>query len=457
MAAVTLLSTAARACALISRVPFVLAAQALYWAALVWRRALRTTFVAVTGTHGKTTTKELAAEILAAVGPTFRSRDNTNSGLPLTLNVLRVRPRHRFAVIEIGVGAPDEMHRLARLVRPDVAVVLNVLRAHTIAFPDRARHAEEKAALLDHLRPGGVAVLNADDPLVRPMAARVRGRVVLFGTSPDADVRAAGAAARWPERLAFDLHTRDGVAFPVRTRLVGDHWCTAATAALATAHALGVPMPGAVAALAGVEPFPSRLQPVLLPGGAVVLRDDYDGSFEAFRAALRVLAESRAARRVAVIGDASDFGDAMRRKRVAHLGELAALAADVVVFAGEAAAHGRRGAIAAGMGPEQARAFERFEDAAAFLRGTLGHGDLVLLKGRISDHISRLHFAQLGPIRCWRTACGRRIACDVCPELGLADEDRRRAAPCSGPAIIEPHPAPGAAASVSPASSEDRR
>lgn len=406
-----------------------LLAQALYRVALVWRRMLlRTTFVAVTGTHGKTTAKELLATILTSHGPTFRSHDNDNSGFPLTRNVLRVRPRHRFAVIEIGVGAPDEMRRLARLVRPDVAVVLAMLGAHTRAFGDRARHAAEKAVLLEALRPGGIAVLNADDPLVRPMAAAVRGRVLLFGTSPGLDVSADDATARWPDRLRFVARTRDGRACHVRTRLVGTHWCTAATAALATAGALGVPLEAGAAALAGMDPFVSRLQPVLLPGGAVVLRDEYDGSYDSFRAAMRVLGESRAERRIAVISDVSDFGSARSRKRLEHLGREAAQAAEVVVFVGAGADHGRQGALASGRPQENAHAFGAIEDAARFLEATLKPGDLALLKGRTSDHVARLFLAQLGPISCWRSTCEKPITCDVCRELGLSATDRARAA-----------------------------
>lgn len=428
MPAVAPNAAAPRALAVLARPLHVIVAQGLYWIAFLWRRALRgTTFVAVTGTHGKTTTKELLAAVLGSRGPTFRSHDNENSGLPLTWNVLRARPWHRFAVIEIGVGVPGEMRRLARLVRPDVAVVLSVLRAHTRAFGDQARHAAEKAVLLDYLRPGGTAVLNADDPLVRPLAVGVRGPVVFSGTAPGLDVWAEGAASRWPGRLAFEVRTRGGESCRVRTRLVGAHWCSSATAALAAARALGVPLAAAAAALGTVEPFTSRLQPVLLPSGAVMLRDDYDGSFDAFQAAMRVLGESRAERRIAVLCDASDFARAKSRKRVATLGGEAAKVAEVVIFVGETAEHGRRGALESGLAPGRAHAFTTLEDAASFLRGTLTPGDLVLLKGRISDHIARLFFAQLGPIRCWIQRCEKRITCDVCPELGIAGEDRERA------------------------------
>lgn len=413
---------------LIVRAAYVVVAQTLYWVAALWRRALlRTTFIAVTGSHGKTTTKEMLATILASWRPTFRTRNNENSGLPLTLGLLRVRPWQRFAVIEIGVGAPGEMRRLARLVRPDVAVVLTVLHTHIKAFGDQEAYAREKAVLLRELRPGGWAVLNADDPSVATMAEVVQGTVVRSGTSPAFDVWAENITSRWPGRLEFDVHTKLGESCHARTRLVGTHWCVSATAALATAWSLGLPLEEAAAALATAEPFLARMQPMLLPSGAVMVRDDYDGSFDAFAAGLRVLGEARAARRIAVVADASDYGNAMRRKRVAQLGREAARVAEVVVFVGEAAAYGRRGALASGFAPENVHAFKDLSEAAAYLRDTLRRGDLGLLKGRISDHLARLFFAQLGPVGCWKDNCEKLFLCDTCPELGIAPGDRARA------------------------------
>jgi UDP-N-acetylmuramoyl-tripeptide--D-alanyl-D-alanine ligase len=409
------------------RVAYVVAAQTLYWAAVLWRRALiRTTFIAVTGTHAKTTTKEMLAAMLGSQGATFKGSGNENSGLPLTLNVLRVRPWHRFAVIEIGVGAPGEMRRLARLVRPDVAVVLSVLRTHTKAFGDQETHAREKAVLLEELRPGGVAVLNADDPRVAAMADLVRGTVVRSGTSATFDVWVESVAARWPGRLEFDVRTKGGEMCHVRTRLVGAHWCTSAAAALAATRSLGVPLHEAAAALATVEPFLSRMQPTLLPVGAVVLRDEYDGSIDAFEAGLTVLAEAHADRRVAVISDVSDYGSTMRRKRVYNIGKEIARVAEIVVFVGGAARYGKHGALASGLAPENVHAFKELREAADFLRGTLRRGDLVLLKGRVSDHLARLFFAQLGTVRCWISRCDKICLCDACPELGIAPEDRER-------------------------------
>ena len=414
-----------------ARVGYVVFAQALYWLAVVWRRLLRrTTFIAITGSHGKTTTKELLAAVLGGAGPTIKGARNDNTGLGLTRNVLRVRPWHRFAVLEVGVGGPGEMGRLGRLVQPDLAVVLSVLRSHIGTFGTLEAHAAEKEILLRRARRGGVALLNGDDPRVAGMAKSARGELLRFGSSPTFEVWADGVAARWPGRLELDLHTRDGDSCHVRTRLVGPHWRAAVTAALAAAWKLGVPLGQAADAVAAVEPFAGRMQPQVLPSGAVVLRDEYDGSVDAFLAGVAALAGARAARRIAVIADVSAYGSTPLRRRVAMLGRQVAPFVEAAVFVGPEARRGTRAAIATGLAPERVWAFSGLRETAEFLRAELRAGDLVYLKGRVSDHLARLFFAQLGPIRCWIAHCDKTIECDFCPELGIADADRQRARDC---------------------------
>ena len=394
----------------------------------IWRRALvGTTFVAITGSHGKTTAKELTAGLLRGLGPTFRTFQNQNGGFFVALNLLRVRPWHRFAVIEVAVSAPDQMRPLARLVRPDVAVVTTVLRAHTTGFSDQDQHAAEKAVLLEEVRPGGLAVLNGDDPRVAQMAERAACRTVIFGTSSAFDFYGTEATSRWPDRLEFDLHTRAGEFAHVRTQLVGSHWLPSVLAAATVAHGLGLPLREVAARLASTEPFLGRMQPMLTPSRAVILRDEIDGSADTFVAGLKVLAEARAARRLVVLSDVSDYGHVKRRRRLTRLGRECAACAEVVAFVGEFAEHGRRGAVEAGLAEERAHAFATPREAAAFLKQELREGDLLLLKGRGTDHLSRLFFAQLGEVGCWLRYCQKQMECDICWQLGLAKADARRA------------------------------
>lgn len=376
-----------------------------------------TTFVAITGSHGKTTCKELTAAVLATRFPVFRSPRNLNARAGVALSVLRVRPWHRFAVLEVAVGEPGDMAAAARVVRPDIAAVLCVKGSHTVAFSGGlTQHAAEKAKLLRAISRRGVAVLYDDDPLVRSLSLPERARIVRVGTSPEADVRYEAIPSRFPARQELRVWC-DGTDITVRTKLVGDHWCPSVGTAVAIGLAAGVAPEEAATAIAETEPYPGRMQPVLLPNGAVVLRDDYNASLDGSEPAFKVLADAEATRRILVVSDISD-ARGHRPHRLRTIAEIAARCADLLVVVGESADYGARRAIAAGFPPEAAVGVATLEQAAAFLRRELRQGDVALIKGRTTDHVGRLLWAQFGPISCWRPYCPRRQVCDECPELG---------------------------------------
>ena len=407
--------------------PVVRAAQPLLYAlAFVWRRMLRgTTFVAITGSAGKTTTKECLATVLARRGRTFRTYRTQNGPLMVALNVLRVRPWHRFAVIEVAGAAPGMMATAATILRPDVAIILNVLQTHVRAFATPEDYAQEKARLLASITPGGLAFLNADDEGVARMRAPDGVRVVRFGAAPDAEFRLDDARGAWPERLSFAM-THDGSTVRVQTQLVGTQWLSGVGAVMACAMMLGVEPQAAAAALAAAPPFAARLNPMRLPNGAIVLRDDIGASVDTIEPALRVLQDATAPRKLLVMTDISDFGQD-RRQRLKYLGRRAGEVADGVVFIGDLASYGVRRAIDAGMHPDQGHAFKTLREAAEFLRTELRSGDLVLLKGRSTDHAARIFFAQIGAVGCWKDPCRKQMLCDTCWELGITPEEAARA------------------------------
>jgi UDP-N-acetylmuramoyl-tripeptide--D-alanyl-D-alanine ligase len=405
---------------------------ALAW---VWRRLMfRTTVVAVTGSVGKTTAKECLAAVLAAGGPTLKTLDNQNDGPGVPRTLLRLRPWHRFAVIEVGTATPGLIARSARLVKPHVAVVLNVARTHTDVFPTLEATAAEKAALVAALPRRGTAILNGDDERVRAMAERCPARVVWFGQKPDCDWVAEDVRSGWPERLRFRVRAGRDVAL-VRTQLVGAHWVSSVLSALAAGHACGAPLAEAAAALAGVAPFTARMQPVALPGGVVVIRDEETGSPDSLRAMLDVMRGARARRRVLVWSDLTD-SKAKPRKRQRDMGRLAAELAHAAIFVGDHAHHAVRAAVGAGMDSAACHAATTVADAARRLGHELREGDLVFLKGRATDHLSRVLFAQLGPIGCWKSRCRVRSVCDLCwvlrPGFDLAQALAAPLPPASG-------------------------
>jgi UDP-N-acetylmuramoyl-tripeptide--D-alanyl-D-alanine ligase len=399
------------------------AAALLSAVAFVWRSLLvRTTVIAITGSVGKTTTKECLAAILAAHYPIEKTLANQGARWNVPKTLLRARPWHRFVVAEVGIDQVGFMWRSALILRPDIVIMLHVKRTHANAFQTIEITAAEKAQLLARLGRRGVAILNGDDPRVMAMAEGARFSVRTFGTSPAHDVWSSDATSSWPDRLEFTAHA-GGETRRIRTRLVGTHWTPSVLAALAAATHCGLTLEQAAKPLLDVEPYPARMQPIELPSGAVLIRDEFNGSIESLGPAITVLDEARAARRWLVVSDFTD-SPVNYRHRLRQLGEMAAASAEHCVFIGEKSDYGRRRAIEAGMPRENVHDFQLPEQAAAFLRGELRAGDLVLLRGRFGDHLSRIAFAQLGTVRCWRINCRKRGICDNCPELGFEPDGR---------------------------------
>jgi UDP-N-acetylmuramoyl-tripeptide--D-alanyl-D-alanine ligase len=384
--------------------------------AMVWRTVLRkTTFIAVTGSLGKTTSKDCLAAILAGVAPTNKTvgNDNGRRGLPRT--ILRVRPWHRYAVVEVGTDSPGKMIRASLALRPDVVVVLNVARTHTPAYRDLDHTAREKARLMRFMSRTGLVVLNAGDERVRAMVPPRGQRAVYFGTAPDCEVRAGNVVSQWPGRLEFTVVHGDE-SCRVRTQLAGKHWLDSALAAIAAARALGVSLEKAAEGLAGVVPYTARLSPWPLANGAVILRDDYNGSVDSFDRAVEVLRDARAPRKILVISDCSDFSPKPRR-RMYYYADVAREVADMVVFIGERCEQGVERATRQGMAPECARGFHDFVRAAGFLKSELREGDLALIRGQAFHHLGRICYLIEGAIGCTRAHCDRRILCDNCASL----------------------------------------
>ena len=384
-------------------------------AAALWRRLMfRTTFVAVTGSVGKTTAVECLKQVLASCFTVNGTEYGNNSGRGVAAAVLRTRFRHQFIAIEVGTRQTNDLRKAAWMIAPHTAVVLAVAAVHTDSFAGLDAIAREKSQLLSRLGRRGVAVLNGDDPRVAAMAGRCRGRVILFGRSPHCDVRATEVSSVWPARLSFRVHS-GAQSCRVNTRLVGEHWLASVLAALAVALWHGVPLHQAAAAVERVEPQPSRMEPVLLPSGAYALRDEFNRSFAGFPAALRVL-EHAPGRRILVFHDVYDSGLAFR-ERFQAVGKLVSTAADLTLLYGNESRRARNAMIEGGVLPRNISAFADIWAVAEFLKANLGPGDLVLLRSGYSDAAGRIYFAQLGSVGCRIPQCGKALPCDLCVEL----------------------------------------
>jgi UDP-N-acetylmuramoyl-tripeptide--D-alanyl-D-alanine ligase len=296
-------------------------------------------------------------------------------------------------------------------------VVLNVKRTHTTHFETLHDTAREKACLPAGLRRGGIAIMNLDDALVSKMPVPGGCRIVRFGEDPSADVRACGASAVWPDRLALDI-TAGGETAHFQTQLVGTHWTTSVLAATAAALACGVTLQQAARVAGKVSPFHGRMQPEALPCGAIVLRDDFNSSIDTFYPALRVLREARAARKILVITTMSDSGESWSQ-RLLRIGTETMGWVDQLVLVGEEKHVGKTERRMAGIAypSERLHCLGSQRAAAELLREMLRAGDLVLLRGLSSDHVGRVFHALQGPVNCWAEYCPRMILCEDCPEL----------------------------------------
>ena len=359
------------------------------------RRAVAgVSFIAVTGSAGKTTTKDLIAAVLSSRHRGSKSPGTHNSAHWVTHTVLGARRGDGFCVHELGATGPGSLDDAIALVRPRIAVVTNVGGDHRSAFRTLDATATEKAKVVHAVPRAGFAVLNADDPRVLAMAGGCRGRVLTYGLHPDALVRAESVRSSWPDRLAFTLiHGEQRVA--VQTRLCGLHWIHACLAAITTGIGLGVPLPVAAAALAAVEPLPGRYQPVEAAGVAFI-RDEFKASLWSVAPAVEFLRDARAVRKVAVFGTISDY--AGRASQVyADVARQALHVADEVIFVGPQAV--RSGGARNHPKGWALRAFPSISEAHRYLSETLVPGDLVMLKGsQRADHLLRLVLARQGRI-----------------------------------------------------------
>jgi UDP-N-acetylmuramoyl-tripeptide--D-alanyl-D-alanine ligase len=333
--------------------------------------------VGITGSVGKTTTKDMTAALLESGGPVLRTAGNLNNeyGLPLTL--LGLREEHTAVVLEMGMSASGEIRTLSAIAEPDVAVITRVAPVHLEFFGSVDAIAEAKAEILEGVRPGGTAVLNGDDPRLRRVGESWGGRVVWFGRDRRHDV----SAERWRGTvfgMRFDLRV-DGRSVHVALPLAGPHFIENFLAAAAVAHVLGVGADTMAEVAAGLTPAPHRGEVRRLGEGLTVIDDSYNSSPDALEAAVLALTLAPGPRRVAVLGDMLELGEAAVEL---HRGSGRALAGqvDVVVGVGPLAKEIVAGAREAGLPEDATVHFDDATAAAAAVGDLVRPGDAVLVK-----------------------------------------------------------------------------
>ncbi|QIY70537.1 UDP-N-acetylmuramoyl-tripeptide--D-alanyl-D-alanine ligase [Streptomyces sp. RLB1-33] len=366
---------------------------------------LGATLVALTGSAGKTSTKDLIAQVLRSKAPTVFTPGSLNNEIGLPLTALSATEETRFLVLEMGARGIGHISYLADLTPPRIGLVLNVGTAHIGEFGGREQIAQAKGELVESLpsaEAGGVAVLNADDPLVRAMASRTKARVILFGESGEADVRAENVRLTDAGQPAFRLHTPSGCS-DVTMRLYGEHHVSNALAAAAVAHELGMSADEIALALSEAGSLSRwRMEVTERPDGVTVVNDAYNANPESMRAALRALAamgkasQAEGGRTWAVLGQMAELGDEALAEHDA-VGRLAVRlnVSKLVAVGGREASWLQLGAYNEGSWGEESVHVSDAQAAVDLLRSELRPGDVVLVKASRSVGLERVAQALL--------------------------------------------------------------
>jgi UDP-N-acetylmuramoyl-tripeptide--D-alanyl-D-alanine ligase len=340
------------------------------------------TVVGLTGSSGKTTTKDYIGQLLSRLGPTIAPAGSLNNELGFPYTVLQATEETRFLVLEMGARGVGHIRYLTEIARPDVGVVLNVGRSHIATFVSLEGTAQAKGELVEALPAEGVAVLNADDPRVAGMAPRTKARVLLVGESEDAAVRASEVVLDEQGRASYTL-TAAGRSGPVRLRVAGRHQVGNTLSAAAVALSAGMEFDDVVSALGEIGIVSTRRMDVFTrPDGVTVIDDSYNANPSSMAAALRALASMAAGRRtIAVLGYMAELGE-YERSSHEEMGRLAAeLGVDRLIVVADHDRPVLDGAIdvegwdgQALFAPDQAAAIE-------IVKSDLRADDVVLVKG----------------------------------------------------------------------------
>jgi UDP-N-acetylmuramoyl-tripeptide--D-alanyl-D-alanine ligase len=348
------------------------------------RRLWGKPLIGVTGSAGKTTTKETIAHVLATRHKVLKSQGNLNNHFGMPLQLLKLEPEHEIAVIEMGMSHAGEITALAKLAQPDCGVVTMVAPVHLEFFESIAGIARAKYELIASLHAGGIAVLNGDDEYVSQFGRDFHGHVVMFGRHTSADVSAQNIESRGPEGSAFDV-VADGQRAHAVLPLLGEHNVYNALAGVAVGLQYGISLDEAAASLATLSAGDKRGE-ILKISGATIINDCYNSNPKALDSMVRSLANMPADRRIVIAGEMLELGPAGEEMHRAAGQHMAESGIDLVI-----GVRGLAQAIVDGAreGGVPAKFVKTPEEAGEWLKRELKPGDVVLLKASRGVHLER--------------------------------------------------------------------
>jgi UDP-N-acetylmuramoyl-tripeptide--D-alanyl-D-alanine ligase len=346
-----------------------------------WRRKYGTPVVALTGSNGKTTTKEMIAACLEMAFPILKTKGNLNNliGVPLTL--LSLTEKERVVVLEMGMNVPGEIRRLTEIAEPDVGMITNIQTVHLDGMGSLERLKEEKGELFRRMRRNGTILVNQDDPRVIDLASDYPGQKITFGIEHPAEVMAKEIRLKGAEGTSFTL-ILEGEVVEIHLRLLGRHFVPNALSAIAVACLFGVEVKQAKKALENFQPFPMRMEVVPLKGGETLINDAYNANPYSMELALETLVEvKKRGRAIAVLGDMLELGYFTKEAHERIGQKVSQLSIDFLLALGEEAPVVVESAIRYGFPMERARIVESLSEAISLLRQMVRDGDWILIKG----------------------------------------------------------------------------
>ena len=349
--------------------------------------------IGVTGSNGKTTTKNMLREVLSTAGETIAPEESFNNEVGAPYSMLRITENTKYLVAELGAGGLGSIRYLAEMCKPDIGIELKVGLAHAGEFGGIEVTERIKAELVEELSPEGIALLNIDDERVKAMADKTKAKISSFGLNEDAIYRADEVSVNI-KGTSFDFHTPDGSVTPVQLHILGEHHVYNALAALATAELLGIERSKAINALEQMKLAEKwRMELNVASNGLTVINDAYNASPDSMKAALQTLAQlgrQTGKKTVAVMGEMAELGEYSAHEHDA-IGRIAVrLNLGQVVVVGKAAKLIHMGASQEGSWDGESQYFDEISDALGYLRGMLTGDEIVLVKSSKSANLRYL-------------------------------------------------------------------
>ena len=362
--------------------------EALQTAARFWRRKFSPRVIGITGSVGKSTTKELTAAVLSQRFPTLKNEGNLNNEIGLPLTLFQLEKKHKKAVLEMGFYVPGEITLLCDIALPQVGVITNIGMVHAERAGSQEVIARGKAELIQALPPApeGIAILNIDDPLVRKMAELTQARIFYYGLDPAADLWADHVEGLGLDGIRFRLHLNHEVLY-LRVPLIGRHSVHTALRATAVGLLEGLTWQEIVNGLRSLK-SQLRLSTVRTKSGALVLDDTYNASPQSTMAALNLLAEFDG-NKIAILGDMLELG---QYEHYGHkiVGLRAAEVVDELITVGERAKIIAEIAMQSGLSSKKIISFDQCDEVIAYISDRLTENDILLIKGSRGMHLDEV-------------------------------------------------------------------